>query len=92
MKQFCFVVGLMLVLIIGQVPVSMSVTCKPTELASCATAILAAMPPTPMCCAKLKEQKPCLCKYLKDPNLLKYINSGNAKKVSRACNTPFPSC
>ncbi|XXG74184.1 hypothetical protein AAC387_Pa07g2969 [Persea americana] len=92
MKVFGIVVGLMAVLMIGQVPASVAVTCKATELASCATAILAAMPPTPMCCTKLKEQKPCLCNYLKDPTLQKYINTGNAKKVSRACNTPFPRC
>ncbi|KAJ8641834.1 hypothetical protein MRB53_018528 [Persea americana] len=76
---------------ISKVPASVVVTCKLTELASCATAILAAMPPTRLYCTKLKEQKPCLCKYLKDPTLQKYINTGTAKKVSRACNTPFPS-
>ncbi|XXG65483.1 hypothetical protein AAC387_Pa05g3174 [Persea americana] len=77
---------------ISKVPASVVVTCKLTELASCATAILAAMPPTRLYCAKLKEQKPCLGKYLKDPTLQKYINTGTAKKVSRACNTPFPRC
>ncbi|XP_058088453.1 non-specific lipid-transfer protein 2-like [Magnolia sinica] len=81
-----------LALLLINVPVSESVTCNPMQLSSCASAILASAPPTSACCTKLKEQKPCLCQYLKNPNLKKYINNGNAKRVSRACSTPFPNC
>lgn len=92
MKVSYFVVGLMVVLLVGNVPASESVTCQPTELSPCAGCIIGGTPPTPMCCTKLKEQKPCFCQYLKDPNLKKYISSPNAKKVSQACNVPFPKC
>lgn len=92
MKVSYFVVGLMVVLLVGNVPASESVTCQPTELSPCAGSIIGGTKPTPTCCTKLKEQKPCFCQYLKDPNLKKYISSPNAKKVSQACNVPFPKC
>ncbi|BFG17112.1 non-specific lipid-transfer protein 2 [Prunus yedoensis var. nudiflora] len=69
-----------------------AVTCSPLELAPCATAITSSSPPSAICCGKLKEQRPCLCKYVKDPNLQKLVNSPNAKKVASTCGSPFPSC
>ncbi|WOK93009.1 non-specific lipid-transfer protein 2-like [Canna indica] len=69
-----------------------SVACNPMELSPCAGAILTAAPPTPACCAKLKEQQPCFCQYKKNPNLKGYINSDNSKKVSKSCGVPIPTC
>ncbi|CAN6727739.1 unnamed protein product [Malus baccata var. baccata] len=48
--------------------------------------------PTPVCCKKLKEQSPCLCQYVKNPNLQRLVNSPNAKKVADTCGSPFPTC
>ncbi|KAJ4796794.1 Protease inhibitor/seed storage/lipid transfer family protein [Rhynchospora pubera] len=73
-------------------PSVVSLTCKPTELAPCAAAILYSLPPSDACCSKLKEQKPCLCQYQKDPSLHGYVNSKNSKKVGTACGVPAPSC
>ncbi|CAK9151276.1 unnamed protein product [Ilex paraguariensis] len=82
-----------LVLVLGGAQVSMAaITCNALQLSPCATAITSSTKPTPMCCSKLKEQRPCLCKYLKDPKLQKFINSPNAKKVATTCGTPFPRC
>ncbi|XP_022148226.1 non-specific lipid-transfer protein 2-like [Momordica charantia] len=72
--------------------VTEAVTCSPTELSPCVTAILSGMPPSSACCSKLREQKPCLCGYLRNPNLKPYVQSPNAKKVASACGVAFPSC
>ncbi|XP_042502319.1 non-specific lipid-transfer protein 2-like [Macadamia integrifolia] len=92
MKASYLAVCVMLVLLLAEAHVSMAVTCKPTELASCASAIMSATPPSKLCCSKIKEQKPCLCSYLKNPNLKKFVSSPNARKVANTCGTPFPNC
>lgn len=69
-----------------------AVTCNAVELSPCANAITSATTtPTPICCSKLKEQIPCLCNYMKNPFLQKFINSPNARKVANTCGTPFPT-
>lgn len=84
---FCVV----LVLLLGT-QVCRAITCNPLELSACAIAITTSSTPTALCCSKLKEQKPCLCQYVKDPNLQKLINSPNARNVANTCGTPFPTC
>ncbi|CAK9140326.1 unnamed protein product [Ilex paraguariensis] len=92
MRMPCAALCVVLVLFLGGAQVSMAaVTCNPIQLSPCASAITSSTTPTPICCSKLKEQKPCLCKYLKDPNLQKFINSPNARKVATTCGTPFPN-
>lgn len=66
-----------------------SVTCNVSELSPCADAIIKGTPASPACCAKLKEQIPCLCGYMK---LRPYADSPNAKKVSKTCGVPIPKC
>lgn len=87
----CFV---LLVVIAEEMGVAMAqdVNCNPLELSPCANAITSASSPTPICCSKLKEQRSCLCQYVKDPNLQKLINSPNARKVATTCGSPFPTC
>uniref|UniRef100_J3M9G2 Bifunctional inhibitor/plant lipid transfer protein/seed storage helical domain-containing protein n=1 Tax=Oryza brachyantha TaxID=4533 RepID=J3M9G2_ORYBR len=34
----------------------------------------------------------CFCQYKKDPNMKKYVNSPNGKKVFAACKVPLPKC
>ncbi|XP_022889815.1 non-specific lipid-transfer protein 2-like [Olea europaea var. sylvestris] len=72
--------------------VSESVTCNPTELSPCMSAISSGSPPSPLCCSKIKEQQPCFCQYLKNPNLNKYVNSPNAKKIASTCGVSPPKC
>ncbi|KAL7609789.1 hypothetical protein Lser_V15G11751 [Lactuca serriola] len=66
--------------------------CNPIQLSPCATAILSSTTPTETCCGKIKEQRPCLCNYIKNPRLQKFINTPNARKVADTCGTPFPAC
>ncbi|EEF35397.1 Nonspecific lipid-transfer protein, putative [Ricinus communis] len=83
----------MLVLLLGEtVQVTSAVTCDPVELSACANAITSSSPPSAICCSKLKQQRPCLCQYVKNPNLQKLVNSPNAKKVATICGSPFPNC
>ncbi|KAI5330455.1 hypothetical protein PRUPE_5G224300 [Prunus persica] len=83
---------LVVVVLLGKADVSMAVTCNPTELSPCAGAITSSTPPSTICCTKIKQQKPCLCQYLNNPNLKKFVNTPNARKVARTCGTPFPKC
>ncbi|KAK3440529.1 non-specific lipid-transfer protein 2 [Eucalyptus grandis] len=86
--------ALLAVLLLAEagVRVEAAVTCRPIELSACVSAITSATPPTTLCCSKIKEQKPCLCQYLQNPNLKKFVSSPNAKKVASTCGTPFPKC
>ncbi|OAY31366.1 non-specific lipid-transfer protein 2-like [Manihot esculenta] len=74
------------------VEVSQAATCNPLELSACASAITSSSPPSAICCSKLKKQRPCLCQYVKNPNLQKLVNSPNARKVATTCGSPFPNC
>ncbi|KAE8022062.1 hypothetical protein FH972_007896 [Carpinus fangiana] len=66
--------------------------CSPIEMNACIPAISASTPPSGTCCRKVREQRPCLCGYLKDPNLRQYINSPNARKTASSCGVHFPNC
>ncbi|MFS8023636.1 putative bifunctional inhibitor/plant lipid transfer protein/seed storage helical [Helianthus anomalus] len=81
-----------LVMILAGSQAAMAVTCQVTELAPCASAISSSSPPSQQCCTKLKEQRPCLCQYMKNPSLKAYVSSPNAKKVSKTCGVPVPKC
>ncbi|XP_062232063.1 probable non-specific lipid-transfer protein 2 [Phragmites australis] len=68
-------------------------TCTPTQLTPCAPAIVGNAAPTGACCARLKAHPAsCFCRYKKDPNMQRYINSPNGKKVFTACKVPLPRC
>ncbi|KAI3441146.1 AAI domain-containing protein [Psidium guajava] len=90
--MYKYVLCIVLMFLFVKLEPSAAVTCDPMELSSCASAISSSSPPSAMCCAKLKEQKPCLCQYMKNPNLQKLINSPNSRKVAIQCGSPFPSC
>ncbi|KAK4749123.1 hypothetical protein SAY87_026572 [Trapa incisa] len=93
MKGKWILVSCMLVLLVAvRVETTEAVTCKPIELSSCASAITSSTPPSNLCCSKIKEQKPCLCNYLKNPSLKKFVNTPNARRVAGTCGTPFPRC
>ncbi|KAL9231312.1 hypothetical protein vseg_006554 [Gypsophila vaccaria] len=77
---------LLVAVVLAEVPLGAeAVTCSPIQLSPCAPAIMSNKKPTPACCAKLNEQKPCLCGYKKNPVLQKYVNSPGAKRVSATC-------
>ncbi|KAJ9140788.1 hypothetical protein P3X46_031392 [Hevea brasiliensis] len=93
MTMSCVACLVVVVVLSGEIlDVSQAVTCNPLALSPCASAMTSSSPPSAICCSKLKEQRPCLCQYLKNPNLQKLVNSPNAKKVATTCGSPFPNC
>ncbi|CAJ1843303.1 unnamed protein product [Sphenostylis stenocarpa] len=87
----CAVVLVALVLI-GVGRVAEAVNCVATELTPCLPAITSKDRPTDACCKKLKEQKPCLCGYVKNPALRQYVNSPRAREVVTTCGVAYPTC
>ncbi|KAL3824101.1 hypothetical protein ACJIZ3_020130 [Penstemon smallii] len=77
---------------LGQVSRAAAISCNPVQLSPCANAITSSTKPSDTCCARIKQQRPCLCGYMKNPYLQKFINSPGAKKVANSCQTPFPNC
>ncbi|KAK4766047.1 hypothetical protein SAY87_007689 [Trapa incisa] len=93
MKGKCLLVSCLLVLLVAvRVEITEAVICNAIELSSCASAITTSTPPSKLCCRKIKEQQPCLCNYLKNPSLKKFVNTPNARRVASTCGTPFPRC
>ncbi|CAO2816566.1 non-specific lipid-transfer protein 2-like [Amaranthus tricolor] len=84
--------ALLVLVLANNVEVAKAVSCSPAQLSPCASAITSSRPPTQVCCTKIKEQKPCLCQYMKNPYLKKFVNTPNAWKVATTCGTPFPKC
>ncbi|KAI3412647.1 AAI domain-containing protein [Psidium guajava] len=73
-------------------PVAEAVTCSINELSSCLPAVTSGAAPSALCCSKLREQKPCLCGYIRDPNLRPYASSPNVKRVASTCGVAYPTC
>ncbi|CAM8987710.1 hypothetical protein QQ045_008826 [Rhodiola kirilowii] len=92
MKKVAVAAGLMMLLLAQFSLVSEAATCNPGELSPCSNSFTSSAPPPPACCSKLKEQKPCLCSYIRNPAFAPYINSPNAKRVISVCKVPFPRC
>ncbi|XP_018816661.1 non-specific lipid-transfer protein 2 [Juglans regia] len=96
MKKVCCVLLCVVVavaVLLSEAPlVAEAVTCNYTELSPCLAAIVSPAKPSATCCQKLREQKPCLCVYYKNPNLKQYINSPGAKKVASSCGVSLPKC
>ncbi|XAR67540.1 hypothetical protein NMG60_11002332 [Bertholletia excelsa] len=92
MKGVLAVLVAAMVVLAHEVEISTAVTCNPTELSPCMGAIMSSSKPSPQCCAKIKQQKPCLCQYIRNPNLKQFVTSPNARKVSNTCGVPMPKC
>ncbi|KAG6581741.1 hypothetical protein SDJN03_21746, partial [Cucurbita argyrosperma subsp. sororia] len=84
---------LVLVAILTGAHVGEAVSCNPTELSPCLSAITSAgARPTVACCRKLKQQQPCFCGYLKDPRFKPYVQSPRARMVASICHIAVPRC
>ncbi|XVF71579.1 hypothetical protein PTKIN_Ptkin12aG0049500 [Pterospermum kingtungense] len=96
MKKVSFVAFCMVALVAsmfsGETRTAEAVTCDPTELSSCLSALTSSAAPSTTCCLKLKEQKPCLCGYIKNPALKQFVNNPNAKRVASTCGVAYPKC
>ncbi|KAG5602187.1 hypothetical protein H5410_033557 [Solanum commersonii] len=86
-------VTMLVLMLLAKSHISVAATCSPVQLSPCLGAIRSSSPPSKLCCSKIKQQKPCLCQYLKNPTLKKYVNSPGAKKVAAlaAFHTPVLS-
>ncbi|GFY84781.1 hypothetical protein Acr_03g0015550 [Actinidia rufa] len=90
MKKVSCNVALMtvaVVVLLGEAGLTEAVVCNPIELLSCVLDIVFAKPSN-FCCDTLKEQEPCLCQDLKDPNIAKFFKNPNSKKIATACVLP----
>ncbi|KAH0449300.1 hypothetical protein IEQ34_023100 [Dendrobium chrysotoxum] len=86
----CIALSAALLLLCGEPSAAVVVKCDPSELRVCAGAIMWSMSPSTKCCEKLKEQEPCFCQYMNDPDLSGYIKSENAKKLEEKCVVSLP--
>lgn len=92
-KAFSLLVLCALVIVLlGNAQKANAQTCNPQELRLCVVYLSNGAPPSAACCSKLKAQQPCYCRYTKNPNLGKYLNSPNAAKVATACGLSIPKC
>lgn len=66
------------------------VACVVTDLQVCLPALETQSPPSTECCKNLKKQHSCLCDYMANPTIEKYLKP--ARKVFRACGMPYPKC
>ncbi|KAL8132628.1 non-specific lipid-transfer protein 2 [Apium graveolens] len=93
MKAFsCIAVCAVLVLLVCEAQIAVAVTCNPSQLAPCSSAITSDKPPSRLCCVRITQQRPCLCQYLKNPNLKKFVSSPNARKIASTCKVAYPRC
>ncbi|KAL2335760.1 hypothetical protein Fmac_016973 [Flemingia macrophylla] len=94
MKKVCgfATVVVAVLLLVEVIPEAESVTCSPVELSPCLGSITSSSPPSSTCCQKAREQRPCLCGYLKNPSLRQYVNTPGAKRVASSCGVPYPTC
>lgn len=50
------------------------------------------MDPSPECCARLKEQQPCFCGYMRDRRYSRFVKSPRAREILEYCKIPYPQC
>lgn len=81
---FALVAVMVAAVLLAEAPTT-EAACSPVQLSPCAPAIMSNKPPSGACCARLRQQKPCLCGYLKNPALKRYVNSPGAKRVASTC-------
>ena len=63
----------------------------PTEYAVCFNAHKEP-PPSPKCCAKMKEQQPCYCKYMQNADIKRVFQRVEIPKMAGLCGLKYPSC
>ncbi|PAN29062.1 hypothetical protein PAHAL_5G197900 [Panicum hallii] len=66
--------------------------CDPLALRPCAAAVIDGARPSGECCAKVREQEPCLCRYSRNPGLTRYINSREGRRIAAVCRVRRLRC
>ncbi|KAL3521349.1 hypothetical protein ACH5RR_019498 [Cinchona calisaya] len=77
---------------LGRIQETETVICYARALTPCLPAIENGSPPTELCCQKAREQEPCFCTFMKDPQFRKYFEGPNARKTVEACGLKWPNC
>ncbi|KAL3735592.1 hypothetical protein ACJRO7_024677 [Eucalyptus globulus] len=85
-------VAVLVLLSADRAHVAEAVTCSASQLSSCVPAMTSSAPPSALCCSKMREQRPCLCGYIKNSSLREYLTSDDGKRVMRVCGVPYPTC
>jgi len=85
MAKNAVVLAVMAVVVAAVLVAEAKAACDPMQLMPCAGAFLSGSNPSSECCAKLREQKPCLCEYKKNPQYQSYVTSPSAKRIATAC-------
>lgn len=81
--------AVLILLLADQAHVSIAVTCDPKALISpCSSATSSGV--SKLCCTRIKEQVPCICKYVKQYG--DFLNSPLVKKIAKTCGITFPKC
>nr|GEU95877.1 non-specific lipid-transfer protein 2-like [Tanacetum cinerariifolium] len=90
----CFVVALSVaaMVFIGEIPGATAVTCNYLELVPCSGAITSSQAPSGACCGKIREQRPCLCGYLRNPSLRSLVSPAAAQRIASQCGVSVPQC
>ncbi|KAI5428156.1 hypothetical protein KIW84_033237, partial [Lathyrus oleraceus] len=81
-----------LVLMFEAVSILEAANCDPMQLSPCLGAIMSNTKPSSDCCSRLNDQKPCLCEYVRNPNLKQYVNSPGSRNVANSCGVTIPNC
>ncbi|CAL4974642.1 unnamed protein product [Urochloa decumbens] len=66
--------------------------CDPLALRPCAPAAIYGARPSGECCAEVREQMPCLCRYIKNLDLNRYINSREGRRIAAVCRVRRLRC
>ncbi|KAM0012108.1 putative bifunctional inhibitor/plant lipid transfer protein/seed storage helical [Helianthus debilis subsp. tardiflorus] len=92
--MICFLVAVTAAMMVfmGQLPAATAVTCNYMELVPCAGAISSSQAPSGTCCSKVREQRPCLCGYLRNPSLRQFVSPAAAQKIASQCGVSLPQC
>nr|KAJ0192584.1 hypothetical protein LSAT_V11C800446420 [Lactuca sativa] len=86
-----FAVTVLVVILAGS-QIATAATCSVTQLSPCLPAFTSSARPSAQCCSQLKQQRPCLCGYIRNPSLRSYVTSPNARKVASTCGVSIPKC
>ena len=66
--------------------------CNPLALRPCAALVIYGARPSGECCAKVRELEPCLCRYSRNPDLRRFINSREGRRIAAVCRVRRLRC
>ncbi|KAK9071397.1 hypothetical protein SSX86_009966 [Deinandra increscens subsp. villosa] len=92
MVFFLVAVSTTMIVLIGEMPGAMAANCNYMELVPCADALTSSNKPSGACCSKIREQRSCVCGYLRNPTLRQFVSPATAKRIASQCGVTLPQC